>query len=127
MLLTGMCMLGVLLVGTGAWAQADPCPDPNYPRETPDGCQASDLPDVSFGTAPSTAASTAMANSTPTAASTSSATATASSTATASAAIAAGGSLPETGGLTSPLIWVGALMLLVGAGMLSVRIVRRSS
>jgi hypothetical protein len=25
------------------------------------------------------------------------------------------------------LIWVGALMLLVGAGMLSVRIVRRSS
>jgi len=26
----------------------DPCPDPNYPRETPDGCQASDLPDVDF-------------------------------------------------------------------------------
>ena len=28
---------------------ADPCPDPDFPRETPDGCQASDLPDVSFG------------------------------------------------------------------------------
>ena len=26
----------------------DPCPDPDFPRETPDGCQASDLPDVSF-------------------------------------------------------------------------------
>jgi hypothetical protein len=25
----------------------DPCPDPDFPRETPDGCQASDLPDVS--------------------------------------------------------------------------------
>ena len=24
----------------------DPCPDPDFPRETPDGCQASDLPDV---------------------------------------------------------------------------------
>ena len=28
---------------------ADPCPDPDFPRETPDGCQASDLPDVEFG------------------------------------------------------------------------------
>jgi hypothetical protein len=29
----------------------DPCLDPNYPRQTPDGCQASQLPDVR--TAPS--------------------------------------------------------------------------
>jgi Domain of unknown function (DUF4352)/Excalibur calcium-binding domain len=32
----------------------DPCPDPDFPRETPDGCQASDLPDVS---SPSSSAS----------------------------------------------------------------------
>lgn len=30
----------------GSASSADPCPDPNYPRQTPDGCQASDLPDV---------------------------------------------------------------------------------
>jgi hypothetical protein len=27
-------------------ASRDPCLDPNYPRQTPDGCQASELPDV---------------------------------------------------------------------------------
>ncbi len=27
-------------------ASSDPCLDPNYPRQTPDGCQASELPDV---------------------------------------------------------------------------------
>ena len=27
-------------------ASGDPCLDPNYPRQTPDGCQASKLPDV---------------------------------------------------------------------------------
>lgn len=27
-------------------ASGDPCLDPNYPRQTPDGCQASQLPDV---------------------------------------------------------------------------------
>jgi hypothetical protein len=32
-------------------ASGDPCLDPNYPRQTPDGCQASELPDVR--TAPS--------------------------------------------------------------------------
>jgi hypothetical protein len=32
-------------------ASADPCLDPNYPRQTPHGCQASQLPDVR--TAPS--------------------------------------------------------------------------
>jgi len=38
-----------LLLAPAALAQsasADPCPHPNFPRETPDGCQASDLPDV---------------------------------------------------------------------------------
>jgi hypothetical protein len=56
------------------------------------------------------------------------ATATASSTAIASAASAAGGSLPATGGPASPpLLGLGALMLLVGAGVVSGRIVRRSS
>ena len=58
------------------------------------------------------------------------ATATASSTAiasAASAASAAGGSLPATGGPASPLLGLGALMLLAGSGIVSGRIVRRSS
>ena len=56
------------------------------------------------------------------------ATATASSTAIASAASAAGGSLPATGGPASPpLLGLGALMLLAGGGIVSGRIVRRSS
>jgi hypothetical protein len=56
------------------------------------------------------------------------ATATASSTAIASAASAAGGSLPSTGGPASPpLLGLGALMLLVGGGIVSGRIVRGSS
>ena len=36
--------------GIGPSASAPPvalCTDPDFPRETPDGCQASDLPDVS--------------------------------------------------------------------------------
>ena len=123
LLLVGLTVLGALLFASLALAQ-DPCPDPNFPRETPDGCQASDLPDVSFGTASSTATSTASA--TLTATSTPSATATASSTATASAAAAAGGSLPTTGGPTySPLMGMGAFILLAGAGVMSVRTVRR--
>ena len=56
------------------------------------------------------------------------ATATASSTAIASAASAAGGGLPATGGPASPaLLGLGALMLLAGGGIVSGRIVRRSS
>jgi hypothetical protein len=56
------------------------------------------------------------------------ATATASSTAIASAASAAGGSLPATGGPASPpLLGLGALMLVAGGGIVSSRIVRRSS
>jgi LPXTG-motif cell wall-anchored protein len=27
-------------------ASGDPCPDLNYPRQPPDGCQASNLPDI---------------------------------------------------------------------------------
>ena len=27
-------------------SSGDPCPDLNYPRQTPDGCQASNLPDI---------------------------------------------------------------------------------
>jgi LPXTG-motif cell wall-anchored protein len=68
-----------------------------------------------------TASATASATATPTA------TATATSTATTSAASAAGGSLPDTGGSTAPLMGIGALMLLAGAGIMSFRIVRRSS
>jgi hypothetical protein len=88
---------------------ADPCPDPNFPRETPDGCQASDLPDVSFG-----------ADASPTASSTASPTA--SSTASASAAAS---SLPETGGPVSVMALV-PLALLLGTGLLALRLVRRS-
>jgi len=35
-------------LGQEALAKRDPCPDPYYPRETPDGCQHSNLPDVRF-------------------------------------------------------------------------------
>jgi LPXTG-motif cell wall-anchored protein len=45
-----------------------------------------------------------------------------------SSATAAGGSLPATGGPASPpLLGLGALMLLAGGGIVSSRIVRRSS
>ena len=27
-------------------SRGDPCSDPNYPRQTPDGCQVSNLPDI---------------------------------------------------------------------------------
>ena len=35
-----------MVIAPAALAQEDPCPDPDFPRFTPDGCQASDLPDV---------------------------------------------------------------------------------
>jgi hypothetical protein len=88
---------------------ADPCPDPNFPRETPDGCQASDLPDVSFGD-----------DASPTASPTASATASASASASASVSV-----LPETGGPVSVMALV-PLVLLLGTGILALRIVRRS-
>ena len=49
-------------------ASADPCPDPDFPRETPDGCQASDLPDVETGggsTASAAASPSASASASP--------------------------------------------------------------
>ena len=65
LLLMGLCMALSLVFAPGAMAQsasADPCPDPDFPRETPDGCQASDLPDVEFGPdASATASPTASA------------------------------------------------------------------
>jgi hypothetical protein len=66
----------------------------------------------------------ATASATPTATATDTATAT--SSGTASAASAAGGTLPDTGGLTSPMVGIGALMLLAGAGIVSGAVVRRS-
>ncbi len=90
-----------------ATPSADPCPDPNFPRETPDGCQASDLPDVEFGP-----------DASPTASPTASATASASASASVSA-------LPETGGPVSVLA-LGSLALLVGSGIMAFGLIRRS-
>ena len=100
LLLVGLTMLGALLFASVALAQ-------------------------DYSSASASASSTPMASSSASAAST--ATATASSTATASAASAAGGSLPDTGGPISPLMGIGALMLLAGAGIVSFAVVRRSS
>lgn len=89
-------------------ASADPCPDPDFPRETPDGCQASDLPDVSNSV-----------SATPTA------TATAESDDEGSASASAS-PLPETGGVVSPAaLSVVAALLLVGGGIMSASIARR--
>ena len=44
--LAATSMVATLLFASMAAAQEDPCPDPAFPRETPDGCQASPLPDV---------------------------------------------------------------------------------
>jgi hypothetical protein len=52
LLLAALCMALALALSTPVMAQsasADPCPDPDFPRATPDGCQASDLPDVEAG------------------------------------------------------------------------------
>ena len=44
--LATLSLVATLFFATVAVAQEDPCPDPDFPRFTPDGCQASDLPDV---------------------------------------------------------------------------------
>lgn len=44
--LATLSLVATLMFASVAVAQEDPCPDPNFPRETPDGCQASTLPDV---------------------------------------------------------------------------------
>ena len=52
LLLAALCMALALVLSAPVMAQSasvDPCPDPDFPRETPDGCQASDLPDVETG------------------------------------------------------------------------------
>jgi hypothetical protein len=96
--------------GIGPPASAPPvalCTDPDFPRETPDGCQASDLPDVEFG---------------PDASPTASPTASATASASASASVEA---LPETGGPVSVLA-LGSLALLVGSGIMAFGIMRRN-
>lgn len=52
-----LCMAAILVFAPAALAQEDPCPDPDFPRQTPDGCQASDLPDVVPGASASASAS----------------------------------------------------------------------
>ena len=114
-LLVGLFMLGAMLFAPIALAQ-DPCPDPDFPRQTPDGCQASNLPDVTPGASASGSASgSPSASASPTA----SASASASATASASAS-----PLPETGGPVS-LIALAPLALLVGSGILAFRLARR--
>ncbi len=115
LLLMGLAMLGVLMFASVALAQ-DPCPDPEFPRETPDGCQASDLPDVSFGDDASPTAS-------PTASATASPTASATASASASASVSA---LPETGGPAVSVLALGSLALLVGSGSMAFGLTRRS-
>lgn len=44
--LATLSLVATLMFASVATAQEDPCPDPDFPRYTPDGCQASDLPDV---------------------------------------------------------------------------------
>ncbi len=70
------------------------------------------------------AGASASATATPTATSTPTATATATASSTASASAAVGGQLPATGGPTSTL-GIGALLLLVGSGIFSARLMRR--
>lgn len=98
--------------GGGGAMMEDPCPDPDFPRETPDGCQASNLPDVELGSDASA-----------------SATATASASASASASAAPSDvqytpELPETGGASSLALAVG--VLLVGGGLAASLLLRRS-
>lgn len=92
-------------------ASVDPCPDPEFPRETPDGCQASDLPDVEVGSATPTATAEAAT-----------ATAEADDDGSASASASA---LPETGGAVSPAaLSLVAALLLIGSGVMSASLIR---
>jgi len=168
LLLTALCMALALVLSGPVMAQsasADPCPDPDFPRETPDGCQASDLPDVEFGNSASSSASASSAalegipqdcdnfasqfaaqqfydfNATPEQQAAfdpdgngfacdggeiefggDDASASTSASASASASVSV---LPETGGPVSVMALV-PLVLLVGTGILALRIVRRS-
>lgn len=125
-MLAALTIMGALMFASAALAQ-DPCPDPNFPRETPDGCQASNLPDVSFGPDASASSSTSVSSSASASASASdsssaSARASAKSSASTSVTVMA---LPETGGVSA----AGAMLplaLLIGGGLLALRAVRRS-
>src|SRR5215218_8674764 len=94
-------------------ASGDPCSDPNYPRQTPDGCQASNLPDIPQDNGivgpPERIPTVAPEVSAPA----SSATQFQYSTPSASPSAPA---LPNTGG--SSLLAFGAGVLLVGGGLL---------
>ena len=156
LLLAALCMALALVLSAPAIAQsasADPCPDPNFPRETPDGCQASDLPDVEFGSdataSPSSTASPSAGREGDPCGSfvigspeadecyrsfgleplePGDASPTASPTASATASASASPSvsaLPETGGPVSVLA-LGSLALLVVSGIMAFGIVRRS-
>ncbi len=92
---------------------ADPCPDPDFPRQTPDGCQASDLPDVIGGGTP-----VATADATAEAEDDSSTTATATAKSSTSA-------LPETGGPNPAAFALPSLVLLVAGGIFAARLVRK--
>ena len=155
MLLLAVCMALALMLATPALAQsasADPCPDPDFPRETSDGCQASDLPDVETGSAPASpppgregdpcgsfVIGTPEADecyrsygleplepgdASPTASPTASSTASPSASASASATASAS-ALPETGGPAASAMALPRLALLVVGTIFSVRLVRR--
>jgi len=100
--------------GGGATAQ-DPCPDPDFPRATPDGCQASNRPDV-----------TASASSSASASASASASSSAQPVVTADQVVTsdqvAQGTLPDTGGASLALLPVAALLV---AGGLAVGLVVR--
>ena len=164
LLLAALCMALALVLSAPVMAQsasADPCPDPDFPRETPDGCRASDLPDVEFGNSASSSASASPAalegipqdcdnfasqfaaqqfydfNATPEQQAAFDPDGNgfacdggeiefggddSSASASASASVSV---LPETGGPVSVMALV-PLVLLVGTGILALRIVRRS-
>ena len=164
LLLAALCMALALVLSAPVMAQsasADPCPDPDFARETPDGCQASDLPDVEFGNSASSSASASPAalegipqdcdnfasqfaaqqfydfNATPEQQAAFDPDGNgfacdggeiefggddSSASASASASVSV---LPETGGPVSVMALV-PLVLLVGTGILALRIVRRS-
>lgn len=117
LMLLALTMIGALTFAPATSAQIDPCPDPDFPRATPDGCQDSDLPDVEgFGSAVAASPSaTASASTSPTASASSSASASEAASASAPA------SLPVTGGAS--LFALGSGALLVGGGLLT-RIVK---
>jgi LPXTG-motif cell wall-anchored protein len=100
-------------------SSGDPCSDPNYPRQTPDGCQASNLPDIPQDNGivrpPERIPTVAPEVSAPA----SSATQFQYSTPSASPSAPA---LPNTGG--SSLLALGAGVLLVGGGLLALRTFR---